>query len=377
MKILEICLYSAGICGVWSRVFEESKRLRKTGHIVNVFSTNRIKGANNNAAALPKEIKEGILIRRFPAKHLGGESFMLWDFEEEALKFKPDVIIVHSYRHLHTTKALDIARKISAKIFLVTHAPFSTSNETRTLAAGWIVKGYDMFIGPRILKEFDKVVAITKWEIPFLLHLGLDRGKIAFIPNGISENFFTREFGKEEKNKILFFGRVAPVKDIETLLKAAHILKRKKAEFKLEITGPAERDYLTKLNHLVKRLGIEEQVKFSPAIHNIGEKIKKIDSAAIFVLPSLREGMPQGLIEAMARERIVIGSENMGARELIESGKNGYLFPIGNADVLAEQLGKILTNPMAYGKMRRLARKSVEQFKWTDVMKRWNRLIKR
>lgn len=374
MKIAEICLYSAGICGVWSRVFEEAKRLKKAGHVVQVFTTNKIKGANN-ALASPKEIKEGILIKRFPAKHLGGESFMFWDFKKETLKFKPDVIIVHSYRHLHTIKALDIGKECNAKVFLVTHAPFSSGNATRTFIEDWIVKGYDIFIGPRTLKMFDKVIAITKWEIPFLIGLGLDRSKIAYIPNGIPENFFTRKSNEEEENKILFLGRISPVKSIETLLKAGYILKRKKIEFSVEIVGPAERDYLTKLNHLVKRFGLEDEVKFSPAIYNIGEKIEKIDSAEIFVLPSLREGMPQSLIEAMAREKIVIASDNMGAKDLIEGGKNGYLFHIGNAEMLAKCLERVLAKPAMYKKMRQAAKKSVEHFRWGEIMKRWDKVL--
>ncbi len=374
MKIAEICLYSAGICGVWSRVFEEAKRLKKAGHAVQVFTTNKIKGANN-ALASSKEIKEGILIKRFPARHLGGESFMLWDYKKETLKFKPDVIIVHSYRHLHTIKALDIGKECDARVFLVTHAPFSSGNATRSFVEDWIVKGYDIFVGPRTLKMFDKVIAITKWEIPFLIGLGLDRSKIAYIPNGIPENFFTQKSNKEEKNKILFLGRVSPVKSIETLLKAAYILKRKKIEFAVEIVGPAERDYLTKLNHLVKRFGLEDEVKFSPAIYKVGEKIKKIDSAEIFVLPSLREGMPQSLIEAMAREKIAIASDNMGAKDLIEGGKNGYLFQIGNAEMLAKCLERVLAKPAMYKKMRQAAKKSVEQFRWGEIMKRWDKLL--
>jgi glycosyltransferase involved in cell wall biosynthesis len=166
------------------------------------------------------------------------------------------------------------------------------------------------------------------------------------------------------------------VKDIETLLKACRKLKQKKVRFKVEIVGPAERDYLAQLTYMVKRLNIEQEVKFLPPIYNINEKIKKIDSAVIYALPSKREGMPQSLIEAMARERIVVASDNAGARDLVDSGQNGYLFPIGNADALARCFEIAITKLRQHEKIRIKARKSVEQFKWSEVMKKWGRLFR-
>jgi len=371
-KILEVCLYSAGICGVWNRVAGEAKKLAKKGNKVMVFSTNRIKGTKKGIATA-KETKDGVLIKRFPAIYLGGESFMYWDYEKEALKFKPDIIIVHSYRHMHTTKAINIGKKIGAKVFLVTHAPFVAGKRSGGVIGNFAVKGYDSFVGPRTLKKFDKVIAITKWEVPYLLELGLESDQIVYIPNGIPEAYFTHEITKGDK--ILFFGRVSPVKDIETLLKAIQLLKIKRINFKLEIVGPGERDYLTLLNHMVKRFGLEDEVRFLPAIYDVREKIKKLDSCSVFVLPSLREGMPQSLIEAMARERIVIGSDNMGNKDLIEHGKNGYLFEIGDARALAKYLEKALSEKNT--KMMKAARRSVEGFRWDKVMERWNKLIEK
>ncbi len=78
MKILELTNYSAGICGVWNRVKEEAARLSKKNHEVVVFSSNFTKGSDEIAKS--KDKIGGVLIRRFPARKLGGESFMKWDF---------------------------------------------------------------------------------------------------------------------------------------------------------------------------------------------------------------------------------------------------------------------------------------------------------
>lgn len=373
MRILEICLFSAGIDGVFARVKQESELLA-TKHEVMIFSSNLTKGSEEIAK---REDKIGnVRIRRFPAKKLGGESFMRWDFEPAALKFKPDVIIAHSYRHLHTTKALKVAKRVGCKLFLVTHAPFVSGNATRTSFSAFAVRFYDFFIGPRIINKFDKVIAITKWEMPYLLNLGLNKNKIEYIPNGIAEEFFKIKIEKKksgkEGNKILFFGRISPIKDIETLIMAMKILEKEKIE--LEIVGPAEEEYLNMLKIMIDKLGLNDRILFHKPIFDLKEKIKKIDSARIFVLPSKREAMPQALIEAMAREKIVISSDSPGAKDLIENGKNGFLFKVGNAKELAEKIKKAIG--IKYGGMGKEARKSVEKFEWNKVIKKINSLIK-
>ena len=125
LKILEICPYSAGGCGVWARARQESLEFKKLGYEIRVFSSNIEKGTNKIVPY--EEHLNGIKINRFPAKRLGGESFMFWlnnEAIEKALEYAPDVIICHTYRHLHTTKALKIRDSLikqgkKCKIFLV------------------------------------------------------------------------------------------------------------------------------------------------------------------------------------------------------------------------------------------------------------------
>jgi len=371
MKILELTNFSAGICGVWQRVKQESELLSKKGHNVMIFSSNAIKGSDEISA---KEDKLGkIRIRRFPFKKLGGESFMIWNFEKEALDFRPDVIIAHGYRQLHTTKAFKIARKIKSKVFLVTHAPFVEGNFTRTLFAKLAVIFYDRFIGPKIINKFDKVIVITKWEIPYIKKLGAKDKKIVYIPNGIPEEFFNYKKSKEEE-KILFFGRISPIKNLEVLIEALYLIKNKKII--LEVVGPAEEEYLRLLKKLVNEEKLEKRVFFSGPIYDLKEKIKKIDSAKIFVLPSKREGMPQALIESMSREKIVIASKNLGTRDLIEDGKNGLLFERGDSKDLARKINYILENGKSTNdEIRENAEKSVENFSWKKIILDLERLF--
>ena len=76
--------------------------------------------------------------------------------------------------------------------------------------------------------------------------------------------------------------------------------------------------------------------------------------------------MPQSLIEAMARERIVISSDNIGSRDLINDGKNGYLFKFDEPNELAKKIKLVLEKNKNIGNE---AKKTVEKFSWNLVIK--------
>lgn len=375
MKILEVCNFSAGTDGVFARVREESIRLAERGHEVRIFSSNLIKGKKGFAEAEDKIGK--VKVQRFEAKKIGGESFMKWDFEsaeKEALKYNPQVIIAHSYRHSHTIWALNFGKKIGAKVFLVTHAPFART-ESRSIAGSVAVGLYDYFVGPGKLKNFEKVIAIAKWEIPYLKKLGLKEQDIVYIPNGISEEFFNLSAQAQEERKILFLGRIARIKNLETAIKSLFFLEDK--SIKLEIVGPAEEDYLRELKDLIWSLRLHNRVVFSPTILDLKEKIKKIDSAEIFILPSKSEGMPQALVEAMARGKIVIVSDNLGNKDIVKDGDNGLLFKVGDEAECSRKIGQVLRmNRFEKRRMGWNARKSVENFSWKILIRKIEEMIK-
>ena len=193
--------------------------------------------------------------------------------------------------------------------------------------------------------------------------MGVRKDKIAYIPNGIMPALFALPQGPEE-HKILYFGRVSPIKNLEVLIEAFALIKDKKAV--LEIAGPAEADYLARLRKIVRDKQLTTRVIFTGAIYDMVQKVRKIDSGKIYVLPSLREGMPQTLIEAMARERLVIGSDNEGNKGVINHGKNGFLFKFDNATELATLLDSALAKP--YQTMRKQAHEDVKKFAWENLI---------
>ncbi|MFH1451632.1 MAG: glycosyltransferase family 4 protein [archaeon] len=361
LKILEITAFSAGICGVWTRVREESQLLARKGHEVKVFSSNIFRGENLKFAK-ECETLENIEVRRFKTKYSFGQNTFFWDFEKQAIEFNPDIIVCHAYRQYYSTKALKIAKKLKIPCFLVTHAPF-LEKKLRSWKLNLAVLLYDIFIGRRIINNYSRIIAITKWEIPHLLKLGCRNDKIIYIPNGISDIFFKNKPPSNRKD-ILFLGRIAPIKSLETIITAISLLKN--PTIKLDLVGPAEEKYKEKLLSLIKKLKLEKQITFYPPVYDLSKKINILDKHAIFILPSKREGMPISLIEAMAREMVVISSNNDGGKEIIENGKNGFLFDIGNVEQLAEKLKLVLEKiPKDMGEN---ARTDVAKFAWSNLV---------
>jgi len=368
MKILEITAFSAGFCGLWTRVRQESLELSKKGHKVYVFSSDVSRGCGDNERAKHYENIRGIEIYRFKPLFNFGENTFFWDFEKKALELKPDIIITHAYRQYYSTLALKVARKLGIPCILVTHAPF-LEKKLRNWRLNLAVFIYDNFIGKRIINRYSKIFAITKWEYPYLLALGAEKSRLLYVPNGIPEEFFKLKI-KTPKNKvkrILFLGRIAPIKDAGTLVKAFSIVKKQYPDVEMNFVGPIEGEYGEMLSTLIRKLDVK--VNFLGAIYDLRKKIRLLDSSDIFILPSKREGMPQALIEAMARKKLVISSNTDGGKEIVKDMKTGMIFDIGNEKQLAEKIILAL-NPQNSKKIELIKKNAlnhVKQFSWPAI----------
>jgi glycosyltransferase involved in cell wall biosynthesis len=365
MRLAYFTEYSfPNVDGVWTRVYNECRYFIKKKNKCFVFSNNILKPSKILA---PEETFEGIKIFRFPVKRIT-ENASFWPKIEVLKKLtqaQPDVIICNN-RHPEVKIALKYAKASNIPCVLVTHAPFLEKG-VRPKWLDFIVKLYDKTFD---YNQFSAVIAIANWEVPYLLNLGVKKHKITVIPNSIPAEFFK---SKPKKGKdIIFLGRIAPVKDIETLIRAS-----KNINLNISLVGPVEPDYEIQLKNLISKLGVRN-INFLPPVFNIKKKINLIDKHDIFVLPSKREGLPQSLIEAMARGKIVISSRNQGAREIIVNGKNGFLFDIGNEAQLAEIVRKLsITKESEKNKIRKNAVKTARNYSEDILMKKQELVLKK
>jgi glycosyltransferase involved in cell wall biosynthesis len=134
-------------------------------------------------------------------------------------------------------------------------------------------------------------------------------------------------------------GRLVPIKDHQTLLKAAALLSKSGIDVRVLLVGSGpERERLQALAASV----MEGRVYFAGDSSRVPELLNAMD---VFALPSLNEGMSNTLLEAMASGLPVLATNVGGNPEIVENDVNGCLFKAGDAAWLTEKLQLLAKNP--------------------------------
>lgn len=204
---------------------------------------------------------------------------------------------------------------------------------------------------PLLVRAFypwaNNVVAVSQGVADDLVRLtGLPKDKVQVIYNPlVSQELFVKAdetldhpwFAPGEPPVILGAGRLTEQKDFPTLIRA-FALVRKKYLARLMILGEGEER--PKLEHLIKELGLEDDVALPGFVENPYKYMKR---AKVFVLSSAWEGFGNVLVEAMALGTPVIATDcPSGPAEILEGGKWGRLVPVGNVEALAKAISKSL-----------------------------------
>ena len=142
-------------------------------------------------------------------------------------------------------------------------------------------------------------------------------------------------------------------------------------DYDLEIIGVKEKEYYNYLLRLKERLNLK--MRFSEPIFDLKEKIKKIDSAAIMVLPSRFEPFGIVFLESMARGRITIATNTNGAGELLKDNEDGFIFNIGDYEKLREILNNVKGKKLT--KIRNQALNSAKKFQVSKIIDKWEELF--
>jgi glycosyltransferase involved in cell wall biosynthesis len=195
----------------------------------------------------------------------------------------------------------------------------------------------------------DQLVAVSEGvEGQLRALLGRRGPPVRFIPNAVLtpdlESLLRAEpalpWADRDVPLLAAAGRLSPVKDYPTLLRAFALLRREKPH-RLVIMG--EGDLRPELEALCRELGIADDVWFAGFVENPLAVIHRADA---FVLSSTSEGMPGVLIEALAAgTRIVSTDSRHGPREVLHGGRYGRLVPVGDPAALAAACADALAAP--------------------------------
>ena len=220
-----------------------------------------------------------------------------------------------------------------------------------------------------VLRFSDKIIAVSKEIKNELLKSGIKEFRIEVVLNAvqtdIDNNVLAQDRYKKrqllnisEKDFVLgYVGRLSKEKGIQYLIEAARILNESDMPIKVLIIGdgPEKKDS----ECLVRQKGLEDKVFFTGFQTNVKSWIPAMD---VFVLPSLIEGTPMALLEAMACRIPVVASAIGGIPEIITSGKTGLLVSPGKPEEIASGVISLynsssLRNSMAIAGQKRVRAK--------------------
>ena len=178
---------------------------------------------------------------------------------------------------------------------------------------------------------------------------------MSIIPNGVDlkrfGNIVRRQTGVPT---IGLIGRVVPIKDIKTYIRAVSLIRQYAPEIKAYVIGPTDEDekYYHECLTMVQMLGLKDNIVFTGRA-DVDEYLNHID---VLVLTSLSEAQPLVMLEAGACGIPLVATDVGACRELIEGtedetphlGNAGFVTALANPAATAEAIYTLLTNQDMY-----------------------------
>ncbi len=242
--------------------------------------------------------------------------------------------LVHSHGYKSNLYGYAAVRPLGVPIVATCH------NWTRQSASLRLYETLDRLA----LRRFSRVVAVSATVAESLRSAGVAPERITAIDNGVDLERFagaSEDFARGiEKNSRLvagMVGRLVPEKGPEYFLRAAAQLTASfpEALFVLVGEGPAR----PRLEQLARELKIERQVIFTGQRDDLPSVYAAMD---VFVLPSLNEGMPMTILEAMAAGKPVVATRVGAVPQLVAEGETGFLVEPKDVEELKDAMAMLL-----------------------------------
>lgn len=381
---MKILLVSRGVfpvpvkhgAGAEAHMYNLANEIANLGHEVHyVTNVSSDKGFHKNI----------VLHKIQSAKILANKSFYAWTFchasgniksSKKALEvlknesFSFDII--HNHGNL-STLLLSHVKKGIPLIYTVHDAP-PYSCRYDSLKETVIRHMVFQCIDSGAWRNADHLITVSENLKGEILKKQIPEEKISVIYNGVDSQFLGEDSYRTSSNALqnkyglanhycLYVGRLAPRKGLDYLL---HALK-KTTNIQCVIVGDGpQREYLLSLR---ENLGLRERVIFTGYVPK--KDLRHLYATAdFFVLPSLAEGLPLVILEALASGTPVIASNVAGNSEIVLEGYNGLMVPPRDVEALSKSM-RMLTNDVGLReKMSENAKRTVgERFSWKNVAK--------
>jgi len=295
----------------------------------------------------------------------GRSKALFWFFKISCVY--ADIVKQWKFSHIHSHFA-SVASCYAMFISKILGLPYTFT------VHGW----HDLFeYPPADLKEralqAKKVVTVSQYNKKYMREkYFIPNRKMEVIHCGVNIELFNKikREKKEKIVKILSVTRLHPIKGVEYLLSACEKLKQKKIPFKCSIIGEGEEK--ERLSTQSEKMGLTELVNFEGS--KATEEVRKIYSLFdIYVQPSICEGLPLSVMEAMASELPVVATNVTGMSELVRDGATGYLVEPKNPLALCRAIEKLIKDSVMRESMGMAGRKKIE--KEFDLKRETSKLI--
>lgn len=265
------------------------------------------------------------------------------------LEVKPD--IVHSWLYYSNLINILSYRNLQKRII-----------SQRSDYKYYFGSGSNFSVKRRIMKfmnrKTDALVVNSLSNYDYLMKTAFaDKGKINYIPNGISitEDLIKQDYSITDNTvNFLYIANLRKEKNHLFLIPFMKGLRRR-YKFKLTLMGdgPLREDFLEKID----RVDLSDCIDYQGSVRDAYRKAKNFD---IFIYPSLFDGLPNALMEAMACGLPAVSSSVGGCKDLVRHGENGFLFSPNN---LSEFIGLTERLIQSKGLRERFGKNSIRDMK--------------
>ncbi len=219
----------------------------------------------------------------------------------------------------------------------------------------------------RMIRSVDAFIAISDEIRDGLLKDGVRPERIHRVSNFVDPGTFhppapggkerlKAAFGYDGGTLVLFTGRLVPRKGVEFLLEAWRGVISEFPDARLLVLGDGP--IQGRLEKTAADLGISGSVRFMGRVDNVPEYLRAAD---VFVLPSLQEGLPNSLLEAMASGLPVVATRIGGNVDVVREGLDALLVAPADPDELEKALGSLLRNAALRESLRTAAYGSIRE----------------
>lgn len=351
--------------------YRQAKKLVEMGHEIFIITIQR--------PNMPKfEIMDGVSVYRFPSYTISKIGYEIPHFlkltqiiKKVYNEHKLDVLEFATQDFLTSIPALYIKKWINVPIIVTVNGLPGISWFSGNRIVDGVGYVYTNLIGKRIIKAADGVRLLSSSLYGDLLKFGVDGGKMKTIHRGVDITVFHPYYDeydvrkeleiKEDDIFVLFVGRLIKMKGIEYLIRAIKDLIPLYSNLKLVIVGDGD----AQEENERMASSIKENVMFT-GYRN--DTYRFMCAADIAVLPSLCEGCPNIVLEAMACGTPVIASRVGAVQDIIENDETGIIVEPKDVEGLKKTLVRLMEDRELAKKMGERGRERVEkEFTWDAI----------